>query len=62
MAERLVEMGAEVACPGLPSFSEHTLAGQLVNKGCGFGGIGLRISMGFTGSVNDCLEQLRRAV
>ena len=124
MAALLEEMGTAVTYPGLPSFSQHTLAKQLINKGYGFGGmlaldcedgekanklmgilqneedfgyiavsLGyfdtlmscssastsseipkeeqarmglspglLRISMGFTGSLQDRLEQMKRAV
>ncbi len=39
MAEFLQETGAAITYPGLPSFSQHALAGQLINEGYGFGGI-----------------------
>jgi len=39
MAELLQEMGTAVTYPGLPSFSQHALANQLINKGYGYGGV-----------------------
>ena len=39
LSEHLEKMGAAVTYPGLPSFSQHTLAKQLINAGYGFGGM-----------------------
>ncbi|MEN8244002.1 MAG: aminotransferase class I/II-fold pyridoxal phosphate-dependent enzyme [Thermodesulfobacteriota bacterium] len=39
LSEHLEKMGAAVTYPGLPSFSRHALANQLINTGYGFGGM-----------------------
>ena len=39
LAKLLEKMGTAVTYPGLPSFPQHALAGQLLNEGYGFGGM-----------------------
>jgi methionine-gamma-lyase len=39
ICRRLEELGVPVTYPGLPSFAQHDLAGEIVNQGYGYGGM-----------------------
>lgn len=58
ICSRLDELGVPVTYPGLPSFVQHDLATQLMNKGYGYGGM-FTIDCGSRKQADDLLDELQ---
>ncbi|WP_419656468.1 cystathionine gamma-lyase [Desulfosarcina variabilis str. Montpellier] len=58
VCSRLHELGVPVTYPGLPSFAQHDLATQLINKGYGYGGM-FTIDCGTRERADDLLDDLQ---
>jgi methionine-gamma-lyase len=58
VCSRLHELGVPVTYPGLPSFAQHDLATQLINKGYGYGGM-FTIDCGTREQADDLLDDLQ---
>ena len=58
VCSRLYELGVPVTYPGLPTFTQHTLASTLINKGYGYGGM-FTIDCGTRERADDFLDELQ---
>ncbi len=59
IAELLERLKVKVTYPGLPSHPQYELLNSMTNRGFGRGGI---LSIGVTGNLEACMEQMERAL